>query len=85
MNDADRLLEEGRLLQMERDLAPPLSHPPTYTRWVFLSVFLVLVSLAIEIFWPLPQHKSLPACQAGHVSQISCQNGAVQVRKSAGF
>lgn len=75
MSDWDRLLSEGRAYQYEEGLLPPRRRPPSMVPWVVLAVLLVLTSLGIELFWPLPSHHGpLPVCQPGHMaSASSCQ------------
>lgn len=75
MSDWDRLLSEGRAYQYEEGLLPPRRRPPSMVPWVVLAVLLVLISLGIELFWPLPAHHGpLPLCQSGHAAPASsCQ------------
>lgn len=75
MSDWDRLLSEGRAYQYEEGLLPPKRRPPSMVPWVVLAVLLVLTSLGIELFWPLPSHHGpLPVCQRGHMAPASsCQ------------
>ncbi|CDG33264.1 hypothetical protein CO583_08650 [Parasaccharibacter sp. TMW2.1882] len=75
--DSAALLEEGRRFQRETGIPPLLGHRPRFLPWVLLAALLMLVSLGIEIFWPLPgRHGPLPVCGQGAVETVSCQKPA---------
>lgn len=75
MSDWDELLREGRSYQYEKGLMPPVRRPPSMVPWVILAVSLILISLGIELFWPLPGHHGpLPVCREGQTpAVVSCQ------------
>lgn len=76
MNDLKKILEEGKSLQKDHHI-PPLSKPlPSFWPWAGVALFLILVSVGIEIFWPLHAHGPLPVCGKGRQKEISCQKGA---------
>lgn len=74
VQDSEALLREGRRFQMENGIPPFLGRQPRFWPWAVLAVLLVLISLGIEIFWPLPgKHGPLPACDRVAVGTVSCQ------------
>lgn len=75
VRDSAALLEEGRRFQVETGIPSLLGHKPRFLPWVLLAVVLMLVSLGIELFWPLPgSHGPLPACKQVSTGTVSCQN-----------
>lgn len=76
MNDLEHVLQEGRILQEEDGLTPPFSSKPSMRLWVCLAGVLVLISLGIELFWPLPV-KKLPFCDASKVQQGAVSESCV--------
>ncbi len=79
VRDSAALLEEGRRFQMETGIPSLLGHKPRFLPWVLLAVLLMLVSLGIELFWPLPgRHGPLPACRQVSAGTVSCQNAPEQ-------
>lgn len=76
MSDSDQLLREGRTYQYEEGMLPPVRRPPSMRPWVILAGILVLISLGIEVFWPLPgRHGPLPECHStqGAAIATSCE------------
>ena len=74
VQDSEALLREGRRFQMETGIPPFWGRKPRFWPWALLAVLLVLISLGIEIFWPLPgRHGPLPTCGQEPVGTVSCQ------------
>lgn len=85
VQDSESLLREGRRFQMENNIPALLGHKPRFLPWVLLAGVLVLISLGIEIFWPLPgRHGPLPACGQVPVGTVSCQQVAAPPASSGG-
>ncbi len=81
VRDSTALLEEGRRFQMETGIPSLLGHKPRFLPWVLLAALLMLVSLGIEVFWPLPGHHGpLPACGQVSAGTVSCQKVLEQSR-----
>ena len=78
IDTVDALFREGRRMQAEVGIPPLKLRGPSLWPWAVVAGLLVVISLAIELFWPLP-HRSgpLPVCKAGAVEVTSCQKVAV--------
>lgn len=77
LQDSEALLREGRRFQLENGIPALLGHKPRFLPWVLLAVLMMLISLGIEIFWPLPgRHGPLPSCGQVTVGTTSCQKTA---------
>lgn len=74
VDTVEALFREGRRMQLEEGIPPLKLRSSSLWPWAVLAGFLVVLSLAIELFWPLP-HRSgpLPMCKAGGAAMVSCQ------------
>lgn len=64
---------------MENGIPPLLGRKPRFWPWAVLAVLLMVLSLGIELFWPLPgRHGPLPECGQAGVGIVSCQNTQAQ-------
>lgn len=66
MNDLRRIMEEG-----VRDPEPPRKLP-SIMPWAVVALVLVLISLGIHLFWPVPAAETLPVCKPGAHEQTAC-------------
>ncbi|GBQ85535.1 hypothetical protein [Asaia krungthepensis] len=79
MNDMRRLMEDG-----VPDPEPPRKLP-SIMPWAIVAGVLVLISLGIRLFWPIPASTALPQC-SGHpgTQQEACvKSGATPGRDAA--
>lgn len=73
MGDLRKVLDEGRILQSEQHIPPMTGKLPSLWPWAVLALFLILVSVGIELFWPLREHGPLPLCGKEGQKVTSCQ------------
>ncbi|QDH15290.1 hypothetical protein E3E11_04860 [Oecophyllibacter saccharovorans] len=75
--EAQRMMREGAQWQKIKGIIPPdRRRLPSLWPWALLALLLVLISVGIELFWPLPgMHGPLPPCSdaAGSATLTSCQ------------
>ncbi|NVN01796.1 MULTISPECIES: hypothetical protein [Asaia] len=66
MNDLHRIMQEG-----VPDPEPP-KKLPSIMPWAMVALVLVLVSLGIRLFWPVPATQPLPQCTEQVQTQDAC-------------
>ncbi len=52
--------------------ATPPRDLPSLKPWVVVAVILVLISLGIRVFWPVPTSQPLPRCAEHAEAQTAC-------------
>lgn len=70
MSDLRRLMEEG-----VPDPEPPRKLP-SIMPWAIVALVLVLISLGIRLFWPIPTAQKLPECNPAAQEQSACIRSA---------
>lgn len=66
MNDLRRIMDEG-----VPDSASPRKLP-SIMPWAFVALALVLISLGIRLFWPIPPTEKLSNCAQKAHEQTAC-------------
>lgn len=73
MGDLKKLLDKGKTLQHEQHIPPLAGKLPSLWPWAILALSLILISVGIELFWPIHAHGSLPPCGQTTLKEVSCQ------------
>ncbi|CDG40171.1 MULTISPECIES: hypothetical protein [Asaia] len=66
MNDLYRIMKDG-----VPDPDPPRKLP-SIMPWAIVALVLVLISLGIRLFWPIPAAEKLPRCDPSAKAQTAC-------------
>ncbi|WP_438381706.1 hypothetical protein ABHV46_12315 [Asaia sp. BMEF1] len=72
MTDLHRIMQEG-----VPDPEPP-KKLPSIMPWALVALVLVLISLGIRLFWPVPGSQPLPQCSDQVQTQEACVRKAPQ-------
>ncbi|WP_122049134.1 hypothetical protein [Asaia bogorensis] len=66
MNDLHRIMKDG---VPDPD---PQRKLPSIMPWAIVALVLVLISLGIRLFWPIPTAEKLPLCDPSAKAQTAC-------------